>query len=101
MGRAYAIDKQDLILDDFNYVEKLSFPAKGSNKPPFITPPHPLVHTFKFKSYAPRVFRRVRDFFGINAADYMVSVCGKLYTNFPIYMYKYIHILMHIYIMKC
>ena len=75
VGRAYAADL-DLSLDDFNYVEKLTFPAKGCTTPPFITPPHPLVHTFKFKSYAPRVFRRIRDFYGIDPANYMLSVCG-------------------------
>ena len=31
------------------------------------------------KSYAPKVFRRIRDFFGIDAAGYMLSICGMLF----------------------
>ena len=39
----------------FNTVENIRFPPGGNNNPPFFTPPHSLVHTFKFKTYAPKV----------------------------------------------
>ncbi len=69
-------------VSDFNYVEKVKFPPKGNTDPPHITPMHSLAHTFKFKSYSPRVFKRLRDFFGIDAASYMISVCGTFSCNF-------------------
>eukprot|EP01035_Chromulina_nebulosa_P018924 gene18924-24731_t len=77
LSRKDLLSNEDLTIDDFNYVQKQSFPAKGSNTPPNISPPHSLVHTFKFKSYAPKVFNRIRDFFGIDVAGFMVSVCGN------------------------
>lgn len=69
--------KNGIILDDFNYVEKTTFPPDGYNKPPHRTPPHSLAHTFKFKSYAPKVFKRIRNFFDIDSIGYMLSVCGN------------------------
>lgn len=60
----------------FNEVENVAFPAKGNTLPPYITPPHPLVHTFKFKTYAPKVFKSIREFFDIDPTSYMNSVCG-------------------------
>ena len=62
-----------LTIEDFSHVEKITFPAAGSAT----TPPHSLVHTFKFKSYSLKVFRRIRDFFGIDNNEYMTSVCGN------------------------
>lgn len=70
---------------DFNYVENIAFPPKGNSKPPFITPPHALMHTFKFKTYAPKVFRRIREFFGIDPGSFMLSVCGKCFFPFMNY----------------
>ena len=77
VGRS-SLQTQLLTLDDFSYVEKIMFPPQGNNSPPFRTPPHSLAHTFKFKTYAPKVFSRIRDFFGLDSASYMLSVCGKL-----------------------
>ncbi len=62
---------------DFQFVENVPFPPKGSTEQPFITPPHSLAHTFKFKSYAPKIFKQLREFFDIDPVDYMQSVCGK------------------------
>jgi len=56
-------------ISDFMAVEKIPFPPKGSP----LTPPHQLAHTFKFKNYAPKVFRRLRQLFGIDSASYMLS----------------------------
>ena len=61
----------------FNEVENVAFPAKGYPYPPYYTPPHPLVHTFKFKTYAPKVFKAIREFYDIDPVNYMHSVCGK------------------------
>jgi 1-phosphatidylinositol-4-phosphate 5-kinase len=58
-------------------VDKLAFPPNGSTDGPIPTPPHDLAHTFKFKSYSPKIFGRIRDFFDISAQAYMSSVCGK------------------------
>lgn len=76
IGKGANYEREDLTLEDFSYVEKISFPPEGTTKPPFQTPPHSLAHTFKFKSYAPRVFRRLREFFDIDRTNYMLSVCG-------------------------
>lgn len=32
---------------------------------------------FKWKDYAPMVFRRLRESFGIDPADYLMSLCGN------------------------
>lgn len=68
---------QMLTLDAFNYVEKVSFPALGSDEAPYPTPPHSLVRTFKFKTYAPLVFARLRNLCDIPMESYMESVCGN------------------------
>ena len=47
-------------------------PSDGSNT----TPPHKM-RDFKFKDYAPKVFRHLRQRFGIDAVDYMLTVCGN------------------------
>ena len=77
VGRTSLDNREQLRLGDFSHVEKMTFPPTGSNKPGFSTPPHSLAHTFKFKSYSLQVFRRIRNFFGIDNAEYMMSVCGK------------------------
>eukprot|EP01038_Epipyxis_sp_PR26KG_P010808 gene10808-14509_t len=76
VGNSSHNNEEKLTLLDFNQVENIFFPPKGNNTPPHITPPHSLVHTFKFKSYSPKVFKRLRDFYDIDAASYMLSVCG-------------------------
>lgn len=62
-----------LTVDDFSYEEELEFPPEGSSR----TPSHQLKHTFYFKSYAPKVFHKLRSFYDIDAESYMSSVCGK------------------------
>ena len=71
------------MVEDFGYVEKIEFPPDGNNKPPHCTPPHALAHTFKFKTYAPKVFSKIRQFFSVDSASYMESVCGML---LPLYL---------------
>ena len=61
---------------DFTSVGNLAFPPNGSTDSVIPTPPHDLAHTFKFKSYAPKIFHRLREFYDISASAYMDSVCG-------------------------
>jgi 1-phosphatidylinositol-4-phosphate 5-kinase len=41
-----------------------------------MTPPH-RSEEFKWKDYCPMVFRNLREMFKIDAADYMMSICGN------------------------
>jgi hypothetical protein len=69
----------DLSAGDFPHNESVSFPAKGSDgsgSEGYITPPHSLVHTFRFKTYAPKVFVKLREFFDVDDLGYKQSVCG-------------------------
>uniref|UniRef100_A0A0D3FMX1 Phosphatidylinositol 4-phosphate 5-kinase n=1 Tax=Oryza barthii TaxID=65489 RepID=A0A0D3FMX1_9ORYZ len=50
---------------------KMYFPCEGSQ----YTPPHYSVDFF-WKDYCPMVFRNLREMFHIDAADYMMSICG-------------------------
>ncbi|ETN15794.1 hypothetical protein F442_01839 [Phytophthora nicotianae P10297] len=57
--------KQRLTMDDFMVVDNKIFPANSQ-----------LQHPFKFKDYSPDVFRQVRRRFGIDLADYMLTLSG-------------------------
>ncbi|KAF1786006.1 Phosphatidylinositol-4-phosphate 5-kinase, N-terminal domain [Phytophthora cactorum] len=57
--------KQRLTMDDFMLVDNKIFPANSQ-----------LQHPFKFKDYSPDVFRQVRRRFGIDLADYMLTLSG-------------------------
>lgn len=70
------VDDDEITDDDFGHVDKLVFPPAGNTRPPFITPPHKLTSSFKFKDYSPRVFRNIRRHFGIDESDYMLSLAG-------------------------
>ncbi|WOK97692.1 phosphatidylinositol 4-phosphate 5-kinase 1-like [Canna indica] len=50
---------------------RMYFPCSGSQ----FTPPHNSVGFF-WKDYCPMVFRNLREMFKIDAADYMMSICG-------------------------
>ncbi|GER24682.1 phosphatidylinositol-4-phosphate 5-kinase family protein [Striga asiatica] len=50
---------------------KMYFPRKGSQ----LTPSHKSID-FYWKDYCPMVFRNLRELFRLNAADYMMSICG-------------------------
>lgn len=50
---------------------RMYFPKKGSQ----FTPPHRSID-FKWKDYCPMVFRNLREMFKLDAADYMMSICG-------------------------
>ncbi|XXG60888.1 hypothetical protein AAC387_Pa04g2687 [Persea americana] len=50
---------------------KMYFPRQGSQ----FTPSHNSIDFF-WKDYCPMVFRNLREMFKIDAADYMMSICG-------------------------
>ncbi|KAL8168346.1 hypothetical protein V2J09_009845 [Rumex salicifolius] len=50
---------------------KMFFPRRGSQ----LTPPH-YSRDFHWKDYCPMVFRNLRELFKLDAADYMMSICG-------------------------
>lgn len=56
---------------DFHTSKKLSFNVDGSE----LTPSSK--YDFKFKDYCPEVFRELRSMFGLDPADYLVSITGK------------------------
>ncbi|KAK6455725.1 uncharacterized protein RJT20DRAFT_129047 [Scheffersomyces xylosifermentans] len=57
--------------NDFKTTKKLSFSMDGSE----LTPSSK--YDFKFKDYCPEVFRELRTLFGLDPADYLVSITGK------------------------
>lgn len=56
---------------DFRTTRKLTFNTDGSE----LTPSSK--YYFKFKDYCPKVFRELRSLFGIDPADYLMSITGK------------------------
>eukprot|EP00887_Chlorella_sp_A99_P001758 scaffold19.g1758.t1 len=60
-------------LGEEHYKEKvwIRFPREGSE----VTPPHPSTD-FKWKDYCPTAFRALRQLFGIDNGEYILSVCG-------------------------
>ncbi|GJN07843.1 hypothetical protein PR202_ga25711 [Eleusine coracana subsp. coracana] len=78
LGIRHAVGKQgpitlDLKSSAFDPKEKVwtRFPPEGSK----YTPPHSSCD-FKWKDYCPQVFRTLRKLFKVDAADYMLSLCG-------------------------
>lgn len=73
VGRAAPASSLDLKSSAFDPKEKVwtRFPPEGSKH----TPPHQSCE-FKWKDYCPLVFRTLRKLFKVDAADYMLSICG-------------------------
>ncbi|RLN38666.1 hypothetical protein C2845_PM01G15540 [Panicum miliaceum] len=78
LGKLHAVGKQgpitlDLKSSAFDPKEKVwtRFHPEGSK----YTPPHSSCD-FKWKDYCPQVFRTLRKLFKVDAADYMLSLCG-------------------------
>ncbi|KAF8670410.1 hypothetical protein HU200_050715 [Digitaria exilis] len=79
LGIRHAVGKQGPIVLDlkssaFDPKEKVwtKFPPEGSK----YTPPHNSCD-FRWKDYCPQVFRTLRKLFKVDAADYMLSLCGN------------------------
>ncbi|KAJ5074579.1 phosphatidylinositol 5-phosphate 4-kinase isoform a [Anaeramoeba ignava] len=77
VGKTSALpEKTVLTSKDFSITNKLAIPRAGSST----TPPHK-GYDFKFKDYAPMAFRHLREKFGIDAGDYMVSLTADYILN--------------------
>lgn len=63
--------RRELCQDDFSHRVKQNFPREGTP----MTPVHPS-NDFKWKDYCPLVFRQLRDLWGVDTSDYMLSLCG-------------------------
>ncbi|KAJ6414473.1 hypothetical protein OIU84_003469 [Salix udensis] len=74
VGRPAPAISLDLKSSAFDPKEKVwtKFPTEGSKH----TPPHQSSE-FKWKDYCPVVFRTLRKLFDVDAADYMLSICGN------------------------
>ncbi|VDM97015.1 unnamed protein product [Thelazia callipaeda] len=70
VGSLASIPKRDLLLQDFDVINAVSFPSSGSQS----TPSHNY-GDFRFQTYAPIAFRTFRDLFAIKTADFLRSVC--------------------------
>eukprot|EP00250_Pteridium_aquilinum_P035082 c8583_g1_i1 orf=644-3145(+) len=73
VGKFYQ-SKRELVQEDFGHRARIwmRFPREGSQ----LTPCHQSVD-FRWKDYCPYVFRTLREMFKIDAADYMMSICGN------------------------
>ncbi|KAL6133464.1 hypothetical protein ACLB2K_065699 [Fragaria x ananassa] len=74
VGKITPIQRREVRASDFGPRASfwMNFPREGSQ----LTPPHQSVD-FKWKDYCPMVFRNLREMFKIDAADYMMSICGN------------------------
>eukprot|EP01018_Ginkgo_biloba_P037662 Gb_24341 [translate_table: standard] len=74
VGRITPEPTRDICSADFGPKARIwmRFPPEGSK----FTPPHQSVD-FRWKDYCPMVFRHLRELFKIDAADYMLSICGN------------------------
>lgn len=74
VGKITPIQRREVRASDFGPRASfwMNFPTEGSQ----LTPPHQS-DDFKWKDYCPMVFRNLREMFKIDAADYMMSICGN------------------------
>ncbi|KAF4403347.1 hypothetical protein CsatB_016781 [Cannabis sativa] len=74
VGKITPIQRREVRTSDFGPRASfwMSFPREGSQ----LTPPHQS-EDFKWKDYCPMVFRNLREMFKIDAAYYMMSICGN------------------------
>ncbi|KAI7830345.1 hypothetical protein BC939DRAFT_392810 [Gamsiella multidivaricata] len=71
VSRCQAKPQRPLVDEDFTSAHKLAFDITGNE----LTPSSK--YDFKFKDYAPWVFRNLREDFHIDASDYLVSLTSK------------------------
>lgn len=74
VGKITPIQRREVRASDFGPRASFwkNFPKEGSQ----LTPSHQS-EDFKWKDYCPMVFRNLREMFKIDAADYMMSICGN------------------------
>uniref|UniRef100_A0A251THU5 Phosphatidylinositol 4-phosphate 5-kinase n=2 Tax=Helianthus annuus TaxID=4232 RepID=A0A251THU5_HELAN len=73
VGKITPVPMREVRSSDFGERARIRmyFPRKGSQ----FTPPHYSVD-FYWKDYCPMVFRNLRELFKLDAAEYMMSICG-------------------------
>ncbi|KAF5731956.1 phosphatidylinositol 4-phosphate 5-kinase 8-like [Tripterygium wilfordii] len=73
VGKITPVPKREVRSSDFGDRARIRmyFPRKGSQ----FTPPHYSID-FYWKDYCPMVFRNLREMFKLDAAEYMMSICG-------------------------
>ncbi|KAL0074315.1 hypothetical protein F4703DRAFT_1745113 [Phycomyces blakesleeanus] len=71
VGRVSAKLKREIIQEDFKAAHKLVFDVTGNELTPGVK------YDFKFKDYAPWVFRNIRERFHVDAGDYLMSLTSK------------------------
>ncbi|MBA0855991.1 hypothetical protein Goshw_021900 [Gossypium schwendimanii] len=73
VGKITPVPKREVRTADFGHRARITmfFPRRGSQ----FTPPHKSVD-FCWKDYCPMVFRNLREMFKLDAAEYMMSICG-------------------------
>ncbi|CAO3652556.1 unnamed protein product [Mucor hiemalis] len=71
VGRVSAKPDRPIVDQDFSAAHKLAFDVTGDELTPGAK------YDFKFKDYAPWVFRALRERFGIDPADYLISLTSK------------------------
>ncbi|CAL5214326.1 unnamed protein product [Lathyrus oleraceus] len=73
VGKITPVPAREVRSSDFGERARIRmyFPKKGSQ----LTPPHSSLD-FYWKDYCPMVFRNLREMFKLDAAEYMMSICG-------------------------
>lgn len=71
VSRCEAKPDRPLVPEDFQSAHKLAFDITGNELTPSSR------YDFKFKDYAPWVFRQIRKHFHIDPAEYLISLTGK------------------------
>ena len=71
VSRTNAKMNRELTDADFDQRQKMSFDVTGSEQTPGAK------YDFKFKDYSPWVFRHLRGIFGLDPADYLMSLTSK------------------------
>lgn len=73
VGKITPVPMREVRSSDFGERARIRmyFPRKGSQ----FTPPHYSID-FYWKDYCPMVFRNLREMFKLDAAEYMMSICG-------------------------
>ncbi|XP_010547556.1 PREDICTED: phosphatidylinositol 4-phosphate 5-kinase 7 [Tarenaya hassleriana] len=73
VGKITPVPRREVRASDFGNKARIRmfFPREGSQ----FTPPHKSID-FYWKDYCPMVFRNLREMFKLDAAEYMMSICG-------------------------
>ncbi|KAI4367440.1 hypothetical protein MLD38_023179 [Melastoma candidum] len=73
VGKITPVPRREVRSSDFGEQARIRmyFPSQGSQ----FTPPHYSID-FYWKDYCPMVFRNLREMFKLDAAEYMMSICG-------------------------